>query len=266
MLTSEAVDRFLASCRSRNLAPKTVSFYRWALEPFAQAYPGELPQSVEELERYLGRFRGAAETLKDRQRALRRFYRWLASRYGLANPAQALERPAAKPILPKTLSRAQVEALLGQPLSRRDRAILTVLLDTGIRLGECHSLRREDLRGQTILVTGKRGVREVPISPQAQRALLGVELPWAGPKGPLTLSGLQQAVAKAMRRAGLERGGPHTLRHTFARHYILNGGDAFSLQRILGHRSIECTMIYVYMDTRDMCAQHAKYSLIANLA
>jgi integrase/recombinase XerD len=53
---------------------------------------------------------------------------------------------------------------------------------------------------------------------------------------------------------------PHTLRHTFATQYILNGGDAFSLQQILGHSTLEMVMIYVRLANRDVALQHKKYS------
>ena len=55
---------------------------------------------------------------------------------------------------------------------------------------------------------------------------------------------------------------PHTLRHTFATQYILNGGDAFSLQQILGHSTLEMVKIYVRLANRDVALQHKKYSPI----
>lgn len=54
---------------------------------------------------------------------------------------------------------------------------------------------------------------------------------------------------------------PHTLRHTFARHWLLNGGDIYSLMRLLGHNDIKMTARYLYMDNQDITKLHAKHSI-----
>lgn len=150
-------------------------------------------------------------------------------------------------------------------MSRRDRALLALLFDTGIRLGEAHGLTWSAVGEETILVDGKTGRREVPLSSWTKWVLLGVDLPWRGAKGQLTLSGVYQAVRRCLRRAGVARGGPHLLRHSFARQYILDGGDVFSLQRILGHRDLATTRIYVEMDMTEIVAQHRRFSPIVRL-
>ena len=63
-------------------------------------------------------------------------------------------------------------------------------------------------------------------------------------------------------RAGITgvRISPHTIRHTFATQYILNGGDAFSLQKILGHSSLDMVRVYVDMAGSNVALQHRKYS------
>jgi integrase/recombinase XerD len=53
---------------------------------------------------------------------------------------------------------------------------------------------------------------------------------------------------------------PHTFRHTFARKYLLNGGDPFSLQQILGHSSLQTVRLYVNLWSTDIQAQHRKFS------
>ena len=70
-----------------------------------------------------------------------------------------------------------------------------------------------------------------------------------------------------MRNAGFmsSKIGPHTLRHNFGLQYILKGGDAFSLQRIVGHRRLETTMIYVNMSTELVPQQHRKFSPMADM-
>ena len=83
----------------------------------------------------------------------------------------------------------------------------------------------------------------------------------------MTVSGLQQAVRKAMVRAGLRppKLGPHMLRHTFARKYLVNGGDIPTLQAILGHSNLRSTMIYASMNIDLVAQQHSRFSPMANV-
>jgi len=264
-LTAEAaLEAFLASCTARGLAPKTLQVYAHALKPLRNG-PQRLPARPEALEKVLAAVQGSPETRHQVFRALRTFYSWAARRYGLPNTAQQLAPPQRRHLLPRTLSDDQVDHVLAAAAGRRDRALLLLLLDTGLRVGELATLSRDNIGPTSITVTGKVGQRVVPVSPQVLAALIGVgngRSLWLGRKGPLTLSGVAQAVRRGLRRGGIS-GGPHLLRHTFARLYITAGGDVFSLQRILGHQQIETTKRYVELDLRDVLHQHRLYSPIA---
>ncbi|MDI6857500.1 MAG: tyrosine-type recombinase/integrase [Dehalococcoidia bacterium] len=269
LTTEAAVNAFIASCRARNLAPKTLQAYLWALRPLKNASHA-LPSAPEPLENALAALPLSPESRHDVFRVWRTFFRWASARLGVPNPALELAPPRRRQLLPRALSDDQVDHLLATaaartgPAARRDRALLLLLLDTGLRIGEVATLSRAHL-GPATLVTGKTGMREIPVSPQVLAALVGLgdaTTLWAGRKGPLTPSGVSQAVRRSLKRAGIP-GGPHLLRHTFARLYITAGGDVFSLQRILGHRQIDTTKRYVDMDLRDVRAQHARFSPIA---
>lgn len=197
--------------------------------------------------------------------ALRVFYRWAAKRYGFGDPMGAVAKPRRRRKLPGSLDIAAVRRLMASALSRRDKALLTVLLDTGIRLGEAHSLTWERVGEEVIVVDGKTGPREVPISAWTRWVLLGVDLPWRGRCGELTVDGLGRVVRRCLRRAGISRGGPHLIRHTFARLYLRAGGDAFSLQRILGHQDIAMTRVYVELELGDVVERHRRFSPIVRL-
>jgi len=262
--TDVAVQQFLRRCRSRSLSPATIAAYKWALEEFAAAFPAWLPTEPEVIEAHLeGLERLSVRSKWNVWRALRTFYNFCERRMKVPNAAAAVEPPKLKKGAPKALSEVQVKNVLALKLSRRDKALLVLLLDTGLRRGELAGLTQDDVHEDAIAVQGKSGRRYVPLSSMARRALLGVELPWRGEHGePLTKSGVYQAVKKALRKAGIAAGGPHLLRHTFGVHYAMAGGDLASLQTIMGHANASSTLIYLRLVTPQVRQQHAKYSLL----
>lgn len=263
--TGEAVEAFLRAAVARGLRPKTIAWYRTILGALARRYD-PLPPAPEPLEAFLADLGDVSDVTRvDYWVALRVFYRWAAGRLGVQDAMGAVAKPRRRRKVPGSLDQAGVRRLMASALSRRDKALLTLLLDTGIRLGEAYSLTWEGVGEEVILVDGKTGPREVPISTWARWVLLGVELPWRGRQGELTRDGIAQAVRRCLRRAGIARGGPHLLRHTFARLYLRAGGDAFSLQRILGHRDLATTRIYVELELGDLVERHRKYSPIVQL-
>ena len=261
------VTAFFESCQARGLSKATLAWYRYTLAPLHNG-PGALPARPEALEKLLAGLPVRSPASRHCYwRAWRTLYSFAEARFGVPNAAAALAAPRLPPQLPRTLALDQAVALLRRRLSRRDRALLTLLLDTGLRIGEAASLSWAQVGQASVVVIGKTGQHEVPISPQTRRLLVGLGKEgdiWTGKKGRLTTSGLGQVARRALRRTGLP-GGPQTLRHTFARLYVLNGGDVFSLQRILGHSQISTTRRYVDLDTRDVQRQHALYSPIRAL-
>jgi integrase/recombinase XerD len=85
---------------------------------------------------------------------------------------------------------------------------------------------------------------------------------------PLTRNGVQQMLRRCGREAGVTgvRCSPHTLRHTFAKTYLINGGDIFSLQRILGHSSLASVRAYLNLFATDLKKQHQRFSPVDNMA
>ena len=266
MRTREAIDAFLNAGRARGLSPRTVQWYAVMLRGFALGNT-QLPRKPEALERYLGGLRVGDESRHGYYRALKAFYSWCEQRYGAANPLRGLIPPRRRKKLPRTLSPVEIGYLFLVPLSERDRAVIWLLLDTGIRAGELVGLKVEDIGMDSILVTGKTGSREVPISDMVRRLLLEVAGPvyvFPGYSGHLTTHHVYHLVRHSFEASGMKgrKMGPHTLRHTFGRQFIMAGGDAFSLQRILGHSNIQTTRIYAELNLEDVIRQHHKYTPI----
>lgn len=266
-----------------NAAPNTLAAYRRDLEHFAQSL-GPTPLAAAgraEIEGYLIGLdqRGlAAATRARRLSSIRQFYRFVFQEGWRADdPAAELRGPARAARLPKTLSVAQVDALLDAARifgrTAYDRARNTCLFEllyaTGMRVTELVSLPDSAGRGQPamVLVRGKGGrERMVPLSPRAQSALADwlqhrdtalsaarkssrALFPSRGASGHLSRVGFFLLLKEVCIAAGLnpEQVSPHTLRHAFATHLLANGADLRSIQTLLGHADVSTTEIYTHV-------------------
>jgi site-specific recombinase XerD len=82
---------------------------------------------------------------------------------------------------------------------------------------------------------------------------------------PITKDAVEKLMQRLSRRASIPRLHPHLLRHTFAVRYLMNGGDVFTLQKILGHASLEMTRKYIALASGDVKEKHRQYSPVDNL-
>lgn len=253
-LLKPLIQGFLTAKRSQGLSKSALGLYGWTLRLLLEYSEGVL-ESGAALEAFLGTISGAPVTRHGHWRRLRTFYGWVAERQGLVmNPMAGVVAPVVRPTLPRVLGSGELGRVLAAAKTRRDKALVTLLVDTGVRIGEAAGLRWRDVSTETILVSGKTGPREIPISAETRVAMLGLELPWRGARGDLTLNGLQQVVQRCFERAGLSgRGcGPHTLRHSFATSWLRAGGDLHRLQRILGHARLQTTQGYLHLVVDDL--------------
>jgi integrase/recombinase XerD len=163
--------------------------------------------------------------------------------------------------------------------SVRDRAIVLLMLDTGLRVSEVASIRLGDLRSDGTLKVRGKGSRErmVPVGSTARQAIVryvgqrGPGQPddalFLGRRGEISTRGLQHMLRRLKGRVGVTgRLSPHSLRHTFARSYLVNGGDVFSLQRILRHTTLDMVKRYVALADVDLVTRHAAASPADRLA
>ena len=263
----------MASRRARACSEKYADWLRYTLSFLVDA-EAEFPAAPGAFEAVLaGLGERSAATKRDVWSAMRMLSRWVAKRYGLAFGMEDVVRPRRKKTVPTGLKQLQIERLLWVKANRglREQALLRFLLDTGARIGEALNLTIDDIDGDDqdgfeVLLDGKTGQRLVPMTPETAEKLIDLhrrgELPWRGKRGELTLGGLQKRVRCCLRNAGID-GGPHLLRRTFGTHFIRNGGDVLSLQRIFGHASLEVTMQYVGLALGDVKVKHARFSPMA---
>ena len=223
-------------------------------------------------------------------RSIRAFWSWLVSE-GLVpkSPFARVKIPRAPRKIVSTFSDSQLEAFLkvidiSTAEGFRDYVIVLTLLDTGLRVSELSGLGLEHvwLDQGLFKVMGKGGKeRLIPFGKQVQRLLwryIGCIRPQpARPNGdflflaadgrPVTKGLIEKRMSLYGRRAGIRgiRVSPHTLRHSAAVRFLRNGGDVFSLQRLLGHATLEMTRHYCELADVDVARAHATASPVDNL-
>jgi integrase/recombinase XerD len=220
--------------------------------------------------------------------AIRHLYRYLLLDGKIEkDPTLNIDSPKQWKVLPKSLSRDEVEATLAatqprnetarsQALALRDRAMLELLYAGGVRVSEVADARLEDLKLDMgyILVRGKGDKeRMVPLGVPAQRALQqylkgGREMLARKRSSPLLFLGagarrltrqrVWQLVGKASLAAG-RHASPHMLRHSCATHMVENGADLRTVQTILGHADISTTQIYTHVALDRLKSVYAKH-------
>ena len=231
-------------------------------------------------------------TVQGYVRTLKSFFSWLEREgYVTANPMTGIPIPKAPTKVINTFTTEQITRLTevchaSNGSGYRNLSILLLMLDSGIRVSELVNidLGDVDLAAGHIRITGAKGGTEriVPIGSLVQKSLWkymncfrprpltqAVTKLFLSDKGlPLTRNGIQQMLTRYGRRAGLTgvRCSPHTFRHSFAKNYLLNGGDIFSLQKILGHSSLASVRMYLNLFATDIKKQHQRFSPVDNLA
>jgi site-specific recombinase XerD len=273
-MLATAVEHFVTAKAAEGASPKTIEWYRMVLGRAARDLGPQRPLDAltpVELRTWLLGLRATLSPISvaGYVRGLKAFGNWCAvEQLAEARALRTLRRPQVPHKLVEPLSDDALRRLL-DGASLRDRAVLFLFLDTGLRLSELAGLRRCDLRVDgSVKVMGK-GAREriVPVGVTARQALLRYLRQRPGGQdgvifrsrrgGALAARGVQQLFRRLKLRAGIEgRCSPHSLRHTFARSYLVNGGDAFSLQRILGHTTLDMVKRYVAMSDADLAARH----------
>jgi site-specific recombinase XerD len=222
-------------------------------------------------------------------RALRSFSNWAHEEgYLEEHVMYRLKLPPIPKTQPEPLTEEEIKRILAVCLDHslerhRNFSILMMFLDTGLRLSELLNLKLScvDLPLGEMTVIGKGNKeRKVPMGSQAKKAMidyLSKERP--KPQNPrdedrvyLTAEGnpVSQVVVHKMfqrvrKAAGVPRLHPHVCRHTFAVRYLVHGGDVFSLQKILGHSSLEMTRRYVNLASGDVKEKHRRFSPMDNL-
>jgi site-specific recombinase XerD len=237
-------------------------------------------------------------TIQTYARSARAFFHWLVHREIIQrNPFDRVTfpkvgKPLIRPIEPEEFERLLLACTppgevgpLADRAAARNRAILWLLYDTGIRLSELCGLRLADFdRKHGLLIVKGKGSKErrIALGNNCLRNLLyyldrhrpdDEELAEWGSAGedhlflsetrlPLTKNGVTLLFARIRKRAGIteKRISPHIFRHSFAIRYLVLGNDPFSLQELLGHEDMTTVKNYMHMNDETIQSQKRKYS------
>ena len=319
------INEYMIYCHSKQLRPKTMQSYESTLRLFEKWCKDEMDiftvdavteniirRYIAELQ-YRGKYTFYSDNTKritncpDRRRDFNRplsvvcinnylrnlsaFFGWLTRSYTIAeNPMRRVKLLRYDRQGKEYLSDAEYAKLI-ESLDKsyypehRDYAIINLIMDSGMRLGECTCLRLEDinLQNNSILlraeITKGRRDRTVYFSPKTESILRR----WLSYKDrhvesnylfPLTHNGLNISVhafeknfRNYLKRAGITQNySPHCLRNNFAKRCLMNGMDIYTLSKILGHSSVIVTeKAYLDLTSEEIGKRYQSFSPVANM-
>lgn len=293
--SSHGIDAFIdALWLEEGLSKNTLAAYRRDLTLYARWLDEQGRRLMDTAETDLNAYFSAqhktskATTANRRLTVFKRYFRWaLRERMITADPTLRLQAAKQALRVPKTLSEAQVEALLaapdvGTPLGVRDRTMLELMYASGLRVSELVTLKTFNVSlSENVLRVFGKGNKErlVPFGEvasvwvqrylhDARPALLGAkqtEALFVTSRGATAGSAMSRVMfwmivkKHALAAAITAPLSPHTLRHAFATHLLNHGADLRAVQMLLGHADISTTTIYTHVARERLKVLHAQH-------
>ena len=288
MTITQAFGLFLDDQYLKGNSLHTITDYTNKLRPFLDQFGerelAELrPENLNEYARHLREAHSNTITIQSYVRALRAFLNWLyLNDYVEADFCRKFRLPKARKPFLNVLSDREIErvfAVYGDDsnvIHLRNRVILSLMLDAGLRLNEVVTAQVTDLHLPEgyLIVTGKgskqRAVSFGVTTLEHLKAYLDAVTParallQTAEGEPLTRDTLKNMFRKLKRKSGVERLHPHLLRHTFATRYLENGGSIYNLKELLGHTTLKQTQAYLHVAQNRRHLDFARYSPLDNI-
>lgn len=274
MKLKEAAAEFLED-RSSYCALKTLENYRFHLERFLDFAPEELLALDASIVRsYVIRMRVEgirSVTINSYMRSVKVFCRWLYEEgYLEYNASRNVKLPRPDPKIKQPLSAEEVNLILRELYSPRDRLIFRLMLDAGLRESEVCNLKQTDidLENNLLLIRNSKFNRNriVPLCPRLKLWLQYyksggeyIVLDRHGNK--LNPEAIKQIFYKLKKHTGITRVHAHLCRHTFATSYIMGGGNLEKLRVMLGHSDYNVTKTYLQLAAEYEIVKYPIYQL-----
>jgi integrase/recombinase XerD len=309
MLLSKAIEGFILDGLAGTYSPSTIKLYQICLRLFIEHHGDcELDTITPDiLSAYMGYLRNeykphrlhpsdaplSPSALDNHWKCLRAFFGWGHKILGLKRPDLNLPRQSFK--LPEIIPFTQEELRrifnaceytkvasgrtpyrMKRPTAARDKALVYLLLDTGLRVGEVTRLRIEDIdlsNGEVHVAPYGSGQKTKPrtvfLGKVSRRAvwyyLSSRDYRLDEPLFKLSDRNIRLLLLRMGERANVPNVHPHRFRHTFAIYYLRNGGDVFTLQRLLGHSSLDMVQHYLALADTDTAEAHRRASPVDRL-
>jgi site-specific recombinase XerD len=304
--TESLAQGYILNCKSEGKSPKTIAIYETVLRNFIwyckqNNFPEIHQQTSVHVRHFLwylstesnrwgsnnpaARKPASQTTVSDYYRALYSFFSWLSREQLISqNPLTNMKKPKPDKKVIQALTPGEIDSLFKEcsgnnAIDVRNKAILSIFIDCGLRVSELANLSIDDVNvnNGSVLVRHGKGNKQrvVRIGVKAQKALWKyIALYRHGNNSNLFLNrngetldvvGIKIMIKRLGNRAKVKVH-PHKLRHTFAISFLRAGGDVFSLQYLLGHSTLQMTQRYLQsLNANDAANAHKKFSPLDNM-
>ena len=289
--TSECLDIFIKHCQTKNLSPETIKTYRYECEAFIKWYKEEQEKTdIEDITAdTLGEYiiflqeKEISQTyIATKLRQLRAFLYFCMDREYLEKFTVTI--PKADEVIKEPYTQKELERLIKKPTSSnwvewRCWAMVNYLLSTGNRLATVLNVKIEDVDFVNNLIKlnklKNRKQQYIPMSSGLKDVLKTHLRLWEHSDTDylfpeyegkqLSTRGAQWSIRNYNLNRGVMRTSIHLFRHTYAKYYIVAGGEATHLQRLLGHSTLAMTNHYINLYSTDLQKNYDKFNPLDNL-
>ena len=271
---SESQQEFMEELKKRGRATATILAYNKDLEQLLEYLSqngkstarGIRPADIEAFRDSLRNGDYTDKSVSRKLNAVKTFFRWLVIQKVLENdPAAPVAHPRYENPPPRILSRMEYRAL--RDAARQDvriAAVIELMLQTGIRIGEVANLKHDDIQNAQIGISAyeSQPERTIPLNPAAKQSLesyLAVRTKATTPHvfvtktgRPLLVRNIRSAVDRYFRESGIENAKVNDLRNTFITHQLRAGVDIVTVSKIAGHKRLSTTEHYLkFVERKD---------------
>ena len=300
MFLQDVIKEFIFEIKLRNYSERTIKGYKNNILKFARYMKNEFEiVEIEEISHvhiksYLNFLKGNGLTevyINTILKNLRSFYKYCFTEEYCLNVALKVGWLRERKTIIKTFSDDEIRKMMdvynySSYIHARNKCIMAILIDTGIRNFELCQLKITDIRETVIYIMGKgKKERVVPISPYLKKIMIKYERIREGylknnilhydnyflsyRNKPLTIEAVERIVRLCGEKANVNKNircSPHTLRHYFAQSQLKNGLDVYSLSRLLGHENVTITKRYLQgLKDKEVLELGVKSSPLMNL-
>lgn len=272
------IKRYGACLMVDGKSEKTIYHYLRTVRKLSEAIQKPFPEMGAYDIRFflaLEKERGVSNTTLENTRAnLSAFFQWMTNDEIIPkNPIASLKPIKCPKEIKKPFSEIEIDALRSACDSLKERALVEILLSSGVRVSELASMQVQDINQTTLavhVIHGKGGKERVtyttPVAMKHLLAYLGERAENDGPAlfynrshEPLNAGGIRFILNEIAKRANVENVHPHRFRRTFATGLARRGMEVQEIQQLLGHVNINTTMRYVCVDAEKVETSYRRY-------